>query len=262
VRIRLQKLLAEGGVASRRQAEILITGGHVSVNGQLVRQLGSKADPEVDSVTVDGRPVKTRRRLYVALHKPRDIVCSRRDENQRRTALDLLPREWSSLYPVGRLDRDSEGLLLLTNDGDFCLRMTHPRFGVTKRYQATVDGRVEPAHLSKMTAGLEHDGETLRAQRVWLLRANNSHSLVELELTEGKNREVRRLFQTLSLNVSRLVRIQFGPIRLGELPAGKWRTLNPSEVASLLASAGNTQAESRNVDRKIGRKERKETKGE
>jgi len=241
----LQKLLAESGVASRRHAETLILGGLVSVNGQPVRQLGSRADPMVDRVTVDGKPVKARRKLYVALHKPRDLVCSRRDENRRRTVLDLLPREWTSLYPVGRLDRDTEGLLLLTNDGDFCLRLTHPRFGVPKCYRATIEGRVDPAVLTRMTRGLMHDDEHLRARRARLLQSNNSRSLVELELMEGKNREVRRLFDAVGLRVARLCRVQVGPIRLGELPSGKWRVLTPVEVESLLAAGGQKSARHR-----------------
>lgn len=234
VQVRLQKFLAEAGVASRRAGERLIVNGLVEVNGRIVKELGTKIDPLHDTVKVEGRPVKSRRKLYIALHKPRGILSTRSDELERRIVTDLLPREWSHLHPVGRLDRDSEGLIFLTNDGDFTLRLTHPRFGVRKCYRAIVEGRVEPEMLKRFLAGVEHEGERLKAERARIVDANNSHSIVELELAEGKNREVRRLFETQGLIVERLQRTQIGPIRLAELPEGKWRALTESEVKSLL----------------------------
>lgn len=236
VQIRLQKFLAEAGVASRRASERLIVNGLVEVNGRIVKELGSKVDPLHDSVRVEGREVRTRRKIYVALHKPRGFLSTRSDELERRIVTDLLPREWAHLHPVGRLDRDSEGLIFLTNDGEFTLRLTHPRYGIRKKYRAIVEGRVEPVMLRRFTEGLEHEGETLRAEHARLIDANNSHSIVELELAEGKNREVRRLFESQGLNVERLQRTQIGPIRLGELPEGRWRSLTPAELKSLLAT--------------------------
>ncbi|MBI3192484.1 MAG: rRNA pseudouridine synthase, partial [Pedosphaera parvula] len=199
-----------------------------------VGELGAKVDPAHDAVAVDGAAIRVRRKLYVAVHKPRGYICTRSDPEHRRTVGDLLPKEWGNLYPVGRLDFDSEGLLFVTNDGEFCLHLTHPRYSITKRYRAIVEGRVEPAMLQRMEKGMWHDGQKLKAQRARLLEANNSHSVVELELTEGKNREVRRLFESQAMVVSRLVRTQIGPIKLGELPAGKWRTLTEPEIKTLL----------------------------
>ncbi len=231
-------------MASRRAGERLIVNGQVEVNGRIVKELGAKVDPLHDAVKVEGRPVKARRKIYVALHKPRGVLSTRSDEMERRIVTDLLPKEWAHLHPVGRLDRDSEGLIFLTNDGEFTLRLTHPRFGVRKKYRAVVEGRVEPVMLRRFTEGVEHEGERLRAEHARLVDANNSHSIVELELAEGKNREVRRLFESQGLLVERLQRTQIGPIRLGELPEGRWRALTAAEVKALLnTSAPSDKAE-------------------
>lgn len=234
--VRLQKYLSEAGVASRRASEEIILAGRVRVNGQVVLILGTKIQPGRDQVEVDGRPVKPRRKLYVALNKPPGFLCTRNDPLERRTASDLLPAEWQHLTTVGRLDRDSEGLIFLTNDGEFALRLTHPRYGVRKIYRATVEGKVQSSMLHKFLAGIEDAGETLKAEKAKLISANNSHSVVELELGEGRNREVRRLFSSQGLNVTRLQRTQIGRIKIGELPVGKWRTLTEPEIKSLLAS--------------------------
>jgi len=238
--VRLQKFLADAGLASRRASEQIIVAGRVEVNGQTVQVLGTKIDPARDRVTVDGAAVRLRRKLYVALNKPRGYLCSRRDPAKRRTIGDLLPKEWNNLYPVGRLDYDSEGLILLTNDGDFCLQLTHPRYGIRKKYLATVEGRVEPKILNQFTRGLVHEGERLKAEKARLLSANNSHSVVELELAEGKYREVRRLFELRGLAVSHLRRTQIGRVKLGELPVGKWRTLTEPEIKTLLSNSHQT----------------------
>ncbi len=232
--VRLQKYLAEAGVASRRACEEIIESGRVGVNGRPVRLLGSKVDPARDQVTLDGKPVRVRRKLHIALHKPACCVCSRKDEAGRQTVYDLLPREWSNLYSVGRLDFDTEGLLFLTNDGEFALRLTHPRYGVRKRYLVTAEGRVDGAMLKQFTAGIWHKGERLKAERAWLISASKTRSVVDLELAEGKNREVRRLFESQGVGIERLVRTQVGKIKLGELPPGKWRTLTEPEIKSLL----------------------------
>lgn len=234
MQVRLQKFIAEAGVASRRAGERLIVNGYVEVNGKVVKELGTKVDPLHDVVKVEGRLLKSKRKIYVALHKPRGVLSTRSDDLERRIVTDLLPMEWAHLHPVGRLDRDSEGLIFMTNDGDFTLRLTHPRFGVRKCYRAIVEGRVEPEMLRRFIAGIEHEGETLKAERARIVDANNSHSIVELELAEGKNREVRRLFESQSLTVERLQRTQIGPIRLAELPEGRWRALTEAEVKSLL----------------------------
>ncbi|MFO1461964.1 MAG: pseudouridine synthase [Verrucomicrobiota bacterium] len=232
--MRLQKFLADAGIASRRAAERLITSGQVSVNGRTESELGVRVNPAHDAISVDGRPVRARRKLYVALNKPVGFLCTRRDPAERRIVTDLLPKEWSHLFPVGRLDRDSEGLLFLTNDGDFSLRLTHPRYGITKRYRVITVGRVTQEQVASFTRGVQHEGETLRAERVKIISANASHSLVEMDLRQGKNHEVRRLFESIGHPVESLRRVQIGSIKLGQLPTGRWRVLTAAEVKSLL----------------------------
>ena len=232
--MRLQKFLAEAGVASRRAGEQFIRDGRVAVNGAVVCELGTRVFPARDRVTVDGRAVKSQQKLYVALHKPRGYVCSRADEEGRPIVGELLPDEWRHLYPVGRLDFNSEGLLLLTNDGEFSLRLTHPRHGIRKKYLVTLSGRVTPEILAQLTRGIFSDGERLRAQTAKLLGTDGGKSQVELELADGKNREVRRMFETLGLFVKRLVRTQIGRLKLGTLKLAEWRTLTDSEIKSLL----------------------------
>ncbi|HVM48248.1 MAG TPA: pseudouridine synthase [Candidatus Acidoferrum sp.] len=233
--VRLQKFLADAGVASRRAGEQLMLAGRVAVNGEAAQELGRKIDPEHDRVTVDGRPIRVKRKLYLALNKPRGLVCSHKDEHQRPTIYELLPREWQHLHSVGRLDYNSEGLLFLTNDGEFSLRLTHPRYGVRKKYVATVEGRVEAEMLGRFVHGVYHQGERLKAEKARILSAGHAKSVVELELAEGKYREVRRLFEAEGKTVKRLQRIQIGRIGLGELKPGRWRTLTEPEIKSLLS---------------------------
>ena len=233
--LRLQKFLAEAGVASRRAGEQMILAGRVAVNGKTVSELGTRVDPLHDQVAVDGKPARAKRKLYVALNKPRGLLCSRKDELERPTIYDLLPKEWGHLHTVGRLDYNSEGLIFLTNDGEFSLRLTHPRYGVRKKYVATVEGRVEGEVLGRFTQGVWHLGEKLKAERARLVASGQKLSVVELELAEGKNREVRRLFESQGLAVRRLVRTQIGKIKLGELKPGRWRTLTQTEIKTLLS---------------------------
>lgn len=232
--VRLQKFLAEAGVASRRAAEQFILDRRIAVNGRTIRQLGSKVDPAHDEVTVDGKPVCVRRKLYVALHKPAGCVCSHADELGRPTIYELLPKEWQIVSSVGRLDFNSEGLIFLTNDGQFALRLTHPRYGVRKRYIATVEGEVEQELLKRFTQGIFDGGEKLKALSARLVSGSRARSVVELELGEGKNREVRRLFASQGLTVKRLQRTQIGKIKLGELKPGRWRILTETEIKTLL----------------------------
>ena len=207
----------------------------MTVNGTKVQQLGTKIQPGTDKIAVDGQALKPRRKLYIALHKPPGYTCSRNDASARHLVGELLPAEWKMLYSVGRLDRESEGLIFLTNDGEFALRLTHPRYGVKKTYCATIEGRLEPVVLQRFVEGVTDGPDLLKAQSARLISANNTRSVVEVVLAEGKNREVRRLFASAGLKVLRLQRVQIGPIKLGELPAGKWRTLTESEIKSLLA---------------------------
>lgn len=232
--VRLQKFLAEAGVASRRASEQFIVTGRVTVNGKMVTELGSKVDPSRDQVMVDGKLVRSKKKLYVALNKPMGCVCSRKDERGRPTIYELLPAEWSNVQSVGRLDYDTEGLLLLTNDGELSLRLTHPRYGVKKLYRVTVEGRAEAEQVAAFTRGIQNEGQLLRAQRARIIEATKGASVIELELTEGKNREVRRMCATVGLMVERLVRTQVGKIKLGELRPGRWRALTETEIKTLL----------------------------
>jgi len=222
-------------VASRRAGEQMILAGRVAVNGATVRELGAKVDAPRDRVTLDSQALRAKRKVYLALNKPRGLVCSRKDEHGRPTIYELLPKEWSHLYSVGRLDFASEGLLFLTNDGEFSLRLTHPRYEMRKKYLATVEGRVDAAMLGRFTHGLWHQGEKLKAEKARLVSAGSGHSVVELELAEGKYREVRRLFESQNLTVKRLQRLQIGKIKLGELRLGRWRALTAAEINSLLS---------------------------
>jgi 23S rRNA pseudouridine2605 synthase len=199
--------------------------------------LGTRVDPEEDAVKVDGTPIKVKRKLYIALNKPPGYICSRADPLNRRPASDLLPKEWSNLYSVGRLDYESEGLIFFTNDGDFSLKLTHPRYGVAKKYKVVVKAKVEPIHLDAMLNGIYHEGEKLKADKARLILSENTHSIVELTLKEGKKREIRRMFESQGFTVEKLQRFQIGPIKLAELPRGKWRSLTPPEIKSLTSGA-------------------------
>ncbi|HEX7654755.1 MAG TPA: pseudouridine synthase [Verrucomicrobiae bacterium] len=233
--VRLQKFLADAGVASRRAGEQFILEGRVAVNGEIVRLLGSKVDPDRDKIAVDGKFVRVRKKVYLALHKPLNCVCSRNDELQRPTIYELIPQEWTTVNSVGRLDFKSEGLIFLTNDGEFALRLTHPRYGIVKKYVATVEGQVLPAMLRQFVEGIYDAGEKLKALSAHLVSSSRAKSVVELELAEGKNREVRRLFESQNMTVKKLVRTQIGKIRLGELKPGKWRTLSEAEIKTLIS---------------------------
>ena len=232
--MRLQKFLAEAGIASRRAAELMIREGRVTLNGRSEIPPGTQVDPARDRVMVDGRPVKAKKKLYLALNKPPGYICSRNDPEGRRTIYELLPREWDNLYSIGRLDFNSEGLVFLTNDGEFCLRLSHPRYGTQKTYIVSVEGKVDGPSLQPLTRGILHEGEKLKADSVKILSSTKRVTVLEIILSEGKNREVRRLCQSLGLVVIRLQRVKIGKIGLRELPSGRWRTLTEVEIKSLL----------------------------
>ena len=234
-RVRLQKYLADAGVASRRAAEQLILAGRISVNGQIIRELGTKVHSGHDQVFHDGTLVRPRRKLYLALNKPVGYLCTKHDPEKRKTVGSLLPKEWSHLFTVGRLDADSQGLLFITNDGEFSNQISHPRHGARKTYRVVLAGRVEPELVDSLIRGVRDRGELLRANSARWVSASKSRSEFELVMTEGKNREIRRMFAALGHTVERLERVKIGSIRLGELPEGKWRTLTESEIKSLLA---------------------------
>jgi 23S rRNA pseudouridine2605 synthase len=235
MQLRLQKFLADAGVASRRAAEQIILEGRVAINGHVIRLLGTKVDPVHDKITLDGRPVQAKKKIYLALNKPVKCVCSHNDELGRPTIYELLPREWQMVNSVGRLDFNSEGLIFLTNDGEFALRLTHPRYGVRKKYITTVEGEVTREMLQRFTQGIFTGGEKLKALSAHIVSGGRTRSVVEMELGEGKNREVRRLFESQNLTVKKLQRTQIGKIKLGELKPGKWRILTPAEIKTLIS---------------------------
>ncbi|MDK2856107.1 MAG: rRNA synthase [Bacillota bacterium] len=234
---RLQKLIARAGLTSRRRAEELIVQGRVQVNGRVVTELGTKADPEKDKITVDGRELPSPRRAYYLLHKPRGYVTTVRDPQGRPTVIDLVPAR-TRLFPVGRLDLDSEGLLLLTNDGELAYLLTHPRFQVEKVYEVWVRGYPAPKDLEALRRGVLLEDGPARAAKVEMLGSWQKGARLAVTMYEGRKREVRRLFAALGFEVERLIRRRLGPLELGDLPAGRARRLTPQEVASLYRAAG------------------------
>jgi 23S rRNA pseudouridine2605 synthase len=234
VPVRLQKFLAEAGIASRRRSEDLIRQGKVTVNGQTVTLLGTKIEPGTDRVAVAGKPVRPDRKVYVALHKPPGVVCTNRDTHGRRCAVDLLPATLPRVYPVGRLDQDTTGLLLLTNDGSFSLRLTHPRYKRPKKYRVLVGGNWRAEMTARLLNGVVSDGERLRAASVALVRTDGVTTELELVLREGKNRQIRRMMTAVGRPVQRLVRVAVGDFELTDLEPGQWRYLKHEEVQRLL----------------------------
>ncbi len=238
-RVRLQKYLAACGLGSRRFCETLIAGGRVSVNGVPVVEQGCRVDPGCDSVAVDGRVCRQQAKRYLILNKPAGFLCTSRDPQGRRTFLSLLPPSGERLFSVGRLDHDSEGLLLVTNDGEFALRLAHPRHWVAKTYLVTIPGRLSARDGEGMKAGVVSDGETLQAERVEFLRVRpRGASEYRVILREGRKRQIRRMFAALGHKVLRLQRIAIGTLALGDLPAGKWRELTAAELALLRTESG------------------------
>ena len=240
--IRLQKILSAAGRASRRAAESLIEAGRVTVNGETVTALGSRADPGRDDIRLDGRRVGLpSARRYLILNKPRGYVTTRSDPQHRKTVLDLIPNVADYVYPVGRLDYESEGLLLLTNDGDLAARLTHPRHGVPRVYEATVRGVPSEARLRRLAAGVPVDGQRAKPSGVRLLAnrfpRRTDESRVRIVLREGRNRQVRRMLEAIGHPVRRLRRVEMGPLRLGRLKPGAVRELLVAEVAALQSAA-------------------------
>ncbi|GIW39626.1 MAG: pseudouridine synthase [Candidatus Binatia bacterium] len=221
-------------MASRRKSEELLLAGRVRVNGRVVRELGTRVVPGRDRITLDGRLLRpVRSRVYVLLHKPRGVVTTVADPERRPTVLDLLGRFPARVFPVGRLDVQSSGLLLLTNDGNLAHSLLHPSFEVEREYAVKIEGTPRPEDLERLCRGVRVDGELLRARRAALRKARDGKSWISLVLTEGRRHEVRRLCRALGYPVLKLRRIRFGPLRLGTLPPGRWRHLSAEEVAAL-----------------------------
>ncbi len=234
---RLQKVLSQAGVASRRAAETLIAEGRVTVNGRTVREMGTKADAETDDIRVDGRRVKTaERKRYILLNKPAGYVTTRQDEKRRRTVIDLLHGVREYVYPVGRLDYDTEGLLLLTNDGDLAARLTHPRHGIERTYEAHVAGMPDDDDLERLRTGIPLDGRRTRPAEAVLVNAGrrDHDGVVLLTIKEGRNRQVRRMCEAVGHPVGQLKRTRIGPITDRRLKPGQWRDLTLDEVKRLV----------------------------
>jgi pseudouridine synthase len=227
---RLQKILSQAGIASRRASEQLMLEGRVTVNGETIRELGTKADPASDDIRVDGRRIKiAERHVYVLLNKPRGYVTTRSDPQKRPTVLDLLKGVREYIYPVGRLDYDSEGLLILTNDGDLAARLTHPRHEVPRVYEARVLGDPDAHDLDRLSKGVTVEGRRTGPAQVALLGPGH----LRITVHEGRNRQVRKMCEAIGHPVNELRRVSIGPIRDPKLKLGYWRELSPQEVDSL-----------------------------
>ena len=234
---RVQKVLAAAGIGSRRSCEELIAAGRVAVDGEIVT-LGAKADPRTQVVTVDGERIHVNPTLiYLLLNKPTGYVTTVTDPQGRPTVMDLVPTT-PRVYPVGRLDRDTEGLLLLTNDGELANRLAHPSYEVEKTYVAQIRGPAKRRAVRQMLDGVELEDGVARARSVRELGASGDRTLVEIVLAEGRKREVRRMLQAVGLPLERLARVRIGPLPLGEIAPGKFRPLSGAEVRALYATVG------------------------
>lgn len=234
--VRLQAFLAACGIGSRRACEALIDQGLVSVDGEVVRRQGVTVDPARQAVCVRGAPVHPQPHVHLALHKPPGVVSTVRDPRGRRTVCDLVPGTFGRLYPVGRLDRDSEGLILLTNHGRFAHRMMHPRHHVPKVYEVWVSSPLHADRRRALLRGIVDGGETLRALSI--TPVGDRTRRYQVVLGEGRNRQLRRMFDACGIEIRRLKRTAIGPLKLGGLPAGAWRELHPREVRRLEEAAG------------------------
>lgn len=243
--IRLQKILSAAGVASRRASEELITSGRVTVNGEVVTELGSKANP-VDDIRVDGRRIKSGARpRYIAMYKPKGYVTTRHDPEGRPTVIDLLG-DAGYIYPVGRLDYDSEGLLLLTTDGELAATLTHPRHEVEKEYEVIVLGEPDSAALDKLRRGVFIDGRRTAPARVHaghVVKSSRPTTRLTITLHEGRNRQIRKMCSAVGLPVRDLRRVRMGSVEIGRLRSGEWRDLTPREVESLKHQASSHEAD-------------------
>lgn len=234
--MRLQKYMADCGIASRRACEAIIESGRVNVNGKKITELGSRIDPNYDKVTVDGIPIEpVRKKYYIMLNKPVGYITSSHDQFGRKTVLDLISADIKDrLYPVGRLDYDSEGLLFLTNDGDFAQKLMHPSSVIDKSYQVTVHKEVLPETANILRCGVIIDGVMTAPAKIKIDAATNLETKMTIIIHEGRNRQIRKMCEAVGHEVISLKRIAVGDIALGNLPRGKWRHLNPAEINKLM----------------------------
>lgn len=231
--VRLQKVLASAGYGSRRHCEEYIQSGRVTVDGKTVVELGCRVDPATQKIQLDGENVTVERKVYYVLNKPTGYLCTHRDPAGRRRVVDLFPKSAQRLFTVGRLDENSEGLILVTNDGEFANRLAHPRYHVSRVYEVQVAGIPMPDTLQKMREGLRFAEGYFRVERARRVRVKGKTAVLQLTLNQGRNREIRRLLARLGHKVMRLKRVQFGPIKLGRVNVGEHRVLTPQEVKKL-----------------------------
>ncbi|MCS7303932.1 MAG: rRNA pseudouridine synthase [Thermoguttaceae bacterium] len=237
--IRLQKVLAAAGLGSRRKCEELILAGRVEVDGQLVTELGTRVDPYRQEIRVDGQRIRLQPLVYYAVNKPSGVVCTHRDPSGRTRLIDLVPASKGvRLFPVGRLDLHSEGLILVTNDGQLANRLTHPRYGVEKTYRVQVAGLPTPEILQKLQRGVWTSEGKLKAERIKVLGTHKKSTFLEMVLAEGRNRQIRRMLARVGHKVMKLKRLAVGPIRLGKLKPGACRPLTQEEIQALYKAAG------------------------
>ncbi len=232
--VRLQKYLADAGIASRRASEKLIAEGRVSVNGEMVREMGLQVDENYDIIEFDGEVVKnTAKKEYIMLNKPVGFITTVSDDKDRPTVMELVSDINARIYPVGRLDYDTEGLLLLTNDGDLTYRITHPKHDIEKTYVAEVTGDISMDTITRLRRGVEIDGVKTSPAEVEVIGATQYGTKVEITIHEGRNRQVRKMFEAVGCIVKKLRRTKEAGLNLGHLPLGKWRKLSESEVNML-----------------------------
>ena len=237
LQVRLQKYLSDCGVASRRKAEEFIAAGRVKVNGKPA-VIGDKIIPGKDTVVVSGKKViKTKKKTYIMLHKPRGYITTLSDELGRKCVAQLVEDVGTRVYPVGRLDRDSEGLLLMTDDGEFANAMTHPSKHVPKTYRVTIRPSITEEQITALSTGIEIDGKVTMPSEVHILEKAEGRVVIELVIYEGRNRQIRKMCESLGLEVARLKRTQIGSVKLGMLKPGDWRNLTDDEVRKLMASS-------------------------
>ena len=234
---RLQKILSAAGIASRRASEQLILDGRVRVNGDVVTVLGTKVDPDAARIEVDGQPIRSQRRRYLMLNKPSGYITTMSDERGRNSVSELIDIP-ERVVPVGRLDRPTQGLLIMTNDGPLANRIMHPRYQLAKEYMVLVDGYPPPSVIRELREGITIDGDRVVPDEVRPLRQTPDGLMLRVVIHEGRNRIVRRIFEAINYPVVRLVRTRIGPLQLGNLPRGAWRDLNPSELEQIREATG------------------------
>ncbi|MBP1708755.1 MAG: rluB [Deltaproteobacteria bacterium] len=231
---RIQKILAKAGIASRREAEKMILEGRVMVNGAVIDTLGFKADPLKDHIKVDGKRLPHYEpKITLLLNKPRGYLCTVKDPEERRTIMDLLTKVKGRIYPVGRLDFDAEGLVILTNDGDLAHRLSHPKFSIPRTYLAKISGVPDEKKLNRLKKGIVLEDGRAKAVFLLLLHPGEKNSWVRVVVAEGRNHLVKRMFAAIGHSVLKLKRVAFGPLQLGTLPPGQFRYLTPEEIEKL-----------------------------